>query len=287
MPNRADPRSAFRLRGHPNNQPDDGGFPLTGIHGVARGKHLKHRGAVGPFIPASPSNSRQVVVLSKVHPSGAGTSHHLAYLGREQAGRDGQQAQLFSREGERVDPEHFAKLAALDQHQFRLVISPQDSHRLDLVAYTRSLMDQVDRDFGRRTVWIGAAHFNTDHHHVHLTIRGADQTGESLYIKKDYLQKGLRYQAQTLATQLLGPRQTPESPERQSQFREQIRWTYSHLEEDITRERLWQGLNRGMDGRSEHERIPVGDDDPWAARQFKEATRRRTADRAWDQGLDR
>ena len=49
-------------------------------------------------------------------------------------------------------------------------------------------------------------HFNTEHPHVHLAIRGVDDRGQPLRLGKEYIKTGIRANAQRLATNQLGYR---------------------------------------------------------------------------------
>lgn len=76
-------------------------------------------------------------------------------------------------------------------------------------AHTKRLVAQMERDLGTRLQWVAVEHFNTEHPHVHLAIRGIDEHGQPLRIGKEYIKTGMRTRAQQLATQQLGYR-TPE-----------------------------------------------------------------------------
>jgi type IV secretory pathway VirD2 relaxase len=49
-------------------------------------------------------------------------------------------------------------------------------------------------------------HFDTDHPHAHLVIRGVDRSGRELRLDRGYISNGLRRTAQEIATEELGPR---------------------------------------------------------------------------------
>ena len=49
-------------------------------------------------------------------------------------------------------------------------------------------------------------HWNTDNPHVHLLVRGVDETGADLVISRDYISCGLRSRAEDLVSIELGPR---------------------------------------------------------------------------------
>jgi type IV secretory pathway VirD2 relaxase len=99
--------------------------------------------------------------------------------------------------------------AAGDQNLFKLIVSPEFGERMDMQAHTKRLVAQMERDLGTRLQWVAVEHFNTEHPHVHLAIRGIDEHGQPLRIGKEYIKTGMRTRAQQLATQQLGYR-TPE-----------------------------------------------------------------------------
>jgi type IV secretory pathway VirD2 relaxase len=154
--------------------------------------------------------ARRVIVKARIvrhGPRMGPLAAHLAYLGREGVTRDGQPARMFDTESEDVDAGDFAKRAAGDRHHFRFIVSPEDAEELtDLHAYTRDLVRQMERDFGTGLEWIAVDHWNTDNPHVHLILRGKEESGRDLVIHREYISRGLRARAQELVTIELGPR---------------------------------------------------------------------------------
>jgi type IV secretory pathway VirD2 relaxase len=134
---------------------------------------------------------------------------HIRYLRREGVTRDGAPAEMFDRDGP-ADHVAFAERCQDDRHHFRFIVSPEDAGALDdLRATTRDLMAQAEKDLGTRLDWLAVDHWNTDHPHVHVLIRGVAEDGRDLVIDPDYMTKGLRERAQALVSLELGPR-TPE-----------------------------------------------------------------------------
>ncbi len=58
----------------------------------------------------------------------------------------------------------------------------------------------------RRLEWVAVAHFNTEHPHVHVALRGLDTRGVEFKLDRDYIKNGLRSVAQHFATVQLGYR---------------------------------------------------------------------------------
>jgi type IV secretory pathway VirD2 relaxase len=132
---------------------------------------------------------------------------HLDYLRREGVTRDGEKARLFGSETDDADARGFAERCEDDRHHFRFIVSPDNAVEMaDLKSFTRDLVGQMEKDLGTRLEWVGIAHWNTGHPHVHLIVRGVRDDGENLVIARDYIKEGMRDRARDLITQELGPR---------------------------------------------------------------------------------
>ncbi|MBZ8134116.1 DUF3363 domain-containing protein [Afifella sp. IM 167] len=182
------------------------------------------------------SPSRRVVVKARVvrHKGRAFRSApltaHVAYLKREGVTRDGERGIMFDATSDSADDRAFAERCEDDRHHFRFIVSPEDAADIqDLKAFTRDLARQMEADLGTRLDWIAVDHWNTDNPHVHLLVRGVDETGADLVISRDYISRGLRSRGEELVSLELGPK-----PEHE------IRAT---LEKEITTER-WTSLDR-------------------------------------------
>ena len=159
------------------------------------------------------TNSRRVAVTARVarHQGrafrSAPMSAHVAYLKREGVTRDGEKARMFDAETDRADDAGFADQTKDDRHHFRFIVSPEDAAEMtDLRAFTRDLARQMEADLGTRLDWIAVDHWNTDNPHVHLLVRGVDETGQDLVISRDYISRGLRSRAEELVSIELGPK---------------------------------------------------------------------------------
>lgn len=179
--------------------------------GKARGlpDHIRPRARGGSARPRQSFQQHVVVKSSSVRLRGAGrerAASHLVYLQRDGTSREGEGADVFTREGETTDPQDFLDRSQDDQHQFRFIVSPEFGDRLDLEAYTRDLMENVEVDLGTRLDWLAVEHHNTEHPHVHIVVRGVDESGQTLYLDPAFLTHGFRSKAEELATFELGPR---------------------------------------------------------------------------------
>ena len=173
--------------------------------------------------------ARQVTVKARVvrhGPKRAPLSAHLTYLRRNGVTRDGAPGRMLDAAGDHADHKAFAERCDEDRHHFRFIVSPEDAAELaDLRAYTRDLMATAEKDLGTRLDWIAVDHWNTEHPHVHVLVRGRGDDGQNLVIARDYIAQGLRARASERATLELGPRTEQEIRRSQEREVEAERWT--------------------------------------------------------------
>ena len=93
-----------------------------------------------------------------------------------------------------------------DERLWKLIISPEFGERLDLERMARDVMNRVERDLSTSLEWVAVSHFNTQHPHVHLVVRGRREDGSPLLLPRDYVRHGLRHIAEDACTLQLGPR---------------------------------------------------------------------------------
>jgi type IV secretory pathway VirD2 relaxase len=155
------------------------------------------------------SRSRGVVVKARVVRQFRGAAPlpaHLKYLRREGVSRDNGKAWMFGPETEEADHDAFAERCKDDRHHFRFIVSPDDAYELrDLRSFAREMMRDIERDLGTKLDWIGIDHWNTEHPHVHILVRGVADDGDNLVISRDYIRQGMRDRASDILTQTLGP----------------------------------------------------------------------------------
>jgi len=132
---------------------------------------------------------------------------HGRYVARESASLEPDKAG-FSAEAIEVDIA--SKLHGWQQggdpRLWKLIISPEFGERLDLQQLTRDVMGRVQADLHTSLEWVAVAHFNTEHPHVHVALRGLDASGEEFRLDREYVKSGLRSVAQHFATVQLGYR---------------------------------------------------------------------------------
>jgi len=152
---------------------------------------------------------RRVIVKAHVHrmsASGAkAAALHLRYIERDGVEKDGSKGVLYTARGA-ARAEDFVGAVPGEKHQFRIIVSPEDGAEFDLTDYVRRLMVTVERDMDRKLEWAAVNHYDTEHPHAHVIIRGVDRDGLEVRLARAYISNGLRVRAQDLATAELGPR---------------------------------------------------------------------------------
>jgi type IV secretory pathway VirD2 relaxase len=190
------------------------------------------------------ARSRGAVIKARVVRHGgrnAPLGTHLNYLRREGVTRDGEKAHLFGPGGDEVDAKEFADRCEDDRHHFRFIVSPDDALEMsDLRGFTRELVGQMEKDLGTRLDWAAVDHWNTEHPHVHLIVRGVRDDGENLVISRDYIKEGMRDRARDLITQELGPRTDHDIRRGLERQIETERWT------DLDRQLARDGYRTGI-----------------------------------------
>jgi type IV secretory pathway VirD2 relaxase len=195
---------------------------LSHLHrgaGIAAGLHRQ----VGP-------RDRRVLIKSRLvnlkRASPESTQAHLRYLDRDGADKDGGRAAPYGPDTDHVDLSAFEERGREDRHQFRFIVSPEDAVDLgELRAFTRELMQQVQKDLGTRLDWVAVDHWDTDNPHTHIVVRGKDQRGGDLIIAREYISHGMRARATELAGEWLGPRTEREIQTALRREVTQERWT--------------------------------------------------------------
>jgi type IV secretory pathway VirD2 relaxase len=178
----------------------------VGPNALRRGLAHGTVSASGLFIPGT----RRVIVKARYTRQSAGElgaeRAHLRYIQRDGVTREGDPSRLYDAASDDADGHAFLERSEHDPHQFRFIISAEDSERLaDLKPVIRDLLQQMERDLGTKLDWIAVDHFNTGHPHTHVVVRGRDERGQDLVMARDYIGHGIRARAQDLVTVELGP----------------------------------------------------------------------------------
>jgi type IV secretory pathway VirD2 relaxase len=179
-----------------------------------RRSNLRAKGRVsyapgGIYSLLSHRNQRSVVKISySKNTKTRSWAAHGEYLQREHAQTRGEKGLGFNYESNAIDIK--TKLREWqkedDSHFFKLIVSPEHGHKLDLKQHAKDLMEHVQKDLRTKLEWVAIDHHNTDHPHLHVLIRGVDERGKELVIERDYLSHGFRHHSQELATRVLGIR---------------------------------------------------------------------------------
>ena len=190
------------------------------------GSAMRQRRAGHRFGPAS----RRVVIkarIVKLKGGGAAAARaHLNYIQRDGVSKENEPGRLYDAAGEDADGKAFLDRSEGDRHQFRFIVSPEDATELeDLKPFVRDLMSQMEEDLGTKLDWVAADHFNTEHPHTHIVLRGKDELGKDLVIARDYIAHGMRERARELVTMELGPQTEHELRQKLSAQVEQDRFT--------------------------------------------------------------
>jgi type IV secretory pathway VirD2 relaxase len=220
--------------GHPIGRTLRSGVPRPGVK-LDRG-HVASRMAGGELSP----RARRVIIKTRLvvakRSSARSTARHLRYIERDGVTREGGPGQLYGATKDDVDAKTFEVRVRGDRHQFRFIVSPDDAIEIgDLKPFTRELMAQVERDLGTRLEWVAVDHWDTEHPHTHILLRGADEAGLDLIIAREYISRGMRVRAAELATEWLGER-----TEREIQ---------TALTREVNQER-WTSLDRDLQGQA-------------------------------------
>ncbi len=126
---------------------------------------------------------------------------HGKYLERDGAQEEGKRGVGFSATEDAVDLASMANhwQSEGDARVYKLMISPEDGNRLDLVAHTRAVMRRVEQHVGKPLEWGGIDHHNTANAHVHVLLRG-----RGIELSQELVSRGIREISADEATQSLG-----------------------------------------------------------------------------------
>ena len=213
-----------------------------------------------------PRNRRVVVKARTVQHRGARfraapLAKHIAYLERDGVARDGGKGVMFDANGEIADTDGFAERCKDDRHHFRFIVSPEDAADMaDIRSFARELVADMERDLETKLDWVAIDHWNTDHPHVHILVRGVADDGRDLVIDRDYISSGMRDRAEERVTIELGRRTEQDIVRALGREVNADRWT--SLDEKLRRTAYENGgvidLRPGADKRSEHRHLLIG-----------------------------
>lgn len=189
------------------------------------------------------SSARSAVIKARVvrHVRAPSLGAHLKYLQRDCVTRDDAPGKLFGPDGTEIDRDEFAERCQQDRHHFRFIVSPDDALEMgDLREFTGALMAQVEKDLGSRLDWAAIDHWNTEHPHVHIIVRGVGDDGQNLVISRDYIREGMRGRAGELITRELGPKTELDIRRSLERQVEAERWT--QIDRELVRRQQRHGM---------------------------------------------
>lgn len=93
-----------------------------------------------------------------------------------------------------------------DRRLFKVILSPEFGDRIDLNELSKEFVSRIERDLATKLQWAAVNHFNTDHPHIHLVIRGVDSAGNEVRFPAPYIKESLRAHAAAICTEQLGHR---------------------------------------------------------------------------------
>lgn len=210
----------FRLRPRAPKRTDDNSriWPaalrrvLQLVQNTRKAGRSRHRSALNGGVAgrgAGPFMQRCAVrVMYSTNRTRGQWAAHGRYVARESAAEEASQSSRgFDARSDEVDIVQTAAgwQSAGDTHMFKLIISPEFGERLDLKDVTRQLIGRMERDLDLRLEWVAAAHFNTEHPHVHVLLRGV-AAGQEVRLAPKYIKVGIRKHAEHLCTGQLGYR---------------------------------------------------------------------------------
>ena len=114
---------------------------------------------------------------------------------------------------------------ANDERLWKLIVSPEFGDRVELKRLTRDLMSEMQTDLAMPLEWIAVAHYNTEHPHVHIALRGVGAEGRPVGLSRDYIRGGIREVAENLCTRQLGYRTEFDAADAQRREGHQHRYT--------------------------------------------------------------
>ena len=139
-------------------------------------------------------------------------SRHISYVSRDGCDKDnpGDKTPIYNADGIIEDvKKEFAFKSKKEKRHFRIIISPERNN-LDLTDFTKYIVSEIERSTGYSLRWAAANHYNTDHHHSHLIIRGIDNKGRDVRIPKALIRAELRKYAIQYSNSILGMKTEPE-----------------------------------------------------------------------------
>lgn len=148
------------------------------------------------------------VMYSKNNTAGLWRAHGR-YLARESATQEpGPKDVGFDTIGDSIDIAARLEVwqKASDERLWKMIVSPEFGDRIDLRKLACDLISRMEKDLASPLEWVGVAHYNTEHPHLHLAVRGISADGRPIRLAREYVKQGLRDITEDLCTRQLGYR---------------------------------------------------------------------------------
>jgi hypothetical protein len=232
-----DDERVFRIRPRKPPPPRTRSQRLTSGLFKAVMRHARMTGKTksrGPGPPNQPWYQRCAVRVLYVRNRVRGQwGAHGRYLARETSDADSRTVG-FGNKGESIDisKQLDGWQKAGGERMWKLIISPEFGDRIDLKRLTRELMSRIGGDLRTDALeWTAVAHYNTEHPHVHIALRGVEGRGLRVDLDQDYVKSGIRRIAENLCTLQLGYR--TEKDAAAAERREVLQRRYTSLDRRI------------------------------------------------------
>jgi hypothetical protein len=129
----------------------------------------------------------------------------VSYMEQEGKGKDGTSPELFTEDGKNIEDALHAEYPE-EERFYKIILSPENGDRLDMERYTKDFMKSFQQSEGKEFKWAASVHYDTEHPHAHILVRGVDESGKEVNLSRDTIKYGMRGQASRLATMELGHR---------------------------------------------------------------------------------
>jgi type IV secretory pathway VirD2 relaxase len=134
---------------------------------------------------------------------------HLNYIERPDAGEKSVTPMMFGASSDEVIGHTIIAAWRDDRHHFRVLLAPNDGHRLDMKAYIREFIAELEKALGTKLEWMAGIHEKPDaahklNRHAHIVLRGIDDKGSDLVMDRNFIRYEMRRIAEELATKHLG-----------------------------------------------------------------------------------
>jgi hypothetical protein len=192
------------------------GYRLLMHYARSSRKFIRNAGAQRAAGAKSPYGQRCAVRVTYLNNRTRGQWRaHGRYLARDSAteGKAGEAGFSRDLDGVNITRELERWQSAGDPRVWKVILSPEFGDRIDLKRLARDLVGQMANDLRTDLEWLAVAHYNTEHPHVHMAIRGVSSDGEPHRLKRDYVKHGIRDIAQDTCTRQLGYRTSRDAAE--------------------------------------------------------------------------